>query len=121
MSRKERESRTPAQVAEQPVVEHEQAPEAQAAPDPAPATYPGISPSATIRLRAVLWRAALDIGQAHPARKHLEALADEVQRAAVSAFGQALAELTATLRQMHAKADVMQSLSEAADILAGRR
>lgn len=83
--------------------------------------YPGISESARIRLRALLWRASMELGQGHPARRHLDAIADDPPHSADCPAGHALATITATLRQMHAKEETLKHLSEAADILAGRR
>lgn len=119
MSRKERESRTPAQVVEQPVAEHEQAPEVQAAPDPMPSPF--LLPDALNRVRALLWRAAIELGQGHPARKHIEGLGDTPPRTMECPNGHVLASITATLRLMHASESVLRPLDEAADILAGRR
>lgn len=117
MSRKERESRTPAQVVEQPVAEHEQAPEAQSAPDPAPA----LTADALNRVRALLWRAAIELGQGHPARVHIEGLAGGADTILGNLRPTSLQGITATLRLMHASESVLRPLDEAADILAGRR
>lgn len=134
MSRRERDRKEDGQAA--PVKAQEQAStepaqsEARGLPhypgfEPAMLTnvppYPGISESARIRLRAVLWRAAIELGQGHPARRHLDAIADDPPHSADCPTGQTLASITATLRQMHTKEETLKHLSEAADILAGRR
>lgn len=122
MSRKERreESRavTPLQTVEQPTVEHEQQSELPAAPEPMPS--PLLLPDALNRVRALLWRAAIELGQGHPARKHIEKLGDiPTLPCTHNPYGDNLAHWIATLRLMHAPDTVLRPLTEAAAILGG--
>ena len=136
MSRKERESRTPAQVVEQPNPGADDSPPQRfgmptpnevlaekattaAAPERQSTSTPTLDADTLNRARALLWRACLELGASHPARQHLEDLVD------IWGFTgpnkQAVQNIIAILRLMHAPESVLRPLDEAADILAGRR
>lgn len=76
-----------------------------------------LAPAARIRLRAKLWRAAIELGT-HPAAKHIEAMGNNPPQTNSCPAAQELADIIATLRLMHAPA--VATLEEAVDILAGR-
>lgn len=90
-----------------------------AAPDPMPSPF--LLPDALNRVRALLWRAAIELGQGHPARVHIEGLAGGAETILGNLRPTSLQGITATLRLMHASESVLRPLDEAADILAGRR
>lgn len=90
-----------------------------------PTPAPTLDADAMNRVRALLWRAAIELGQGHPARKHVEMLGDDTPHELWDPSSPKwkvhtrLANIRATLSLMHAPESVLRPLTEAAAILGG--